>query len=288
MTEILRGDVVAQAMEEELAKKNCELLEKGILPCLATIRIGEWPDDIIYERGILKLFREVGMQVRAVILPEAITQDALENVFTALNNDSTVHGILLFLPLEDNLDDEPLKKMIKPYKDVDGMCAENISNVFLGKGVGYAPCTAKGVMELLKFYKIPLVGARVALVGNSMVVGKPLSMLLTRESATVIMCHSKTIDVPEECRRADIIISATGVDKLIKKNYIKPGAVVIDVGINIDRVTGKMHGDVDFDDVSQIASAITPVPGGVGIVTNAVLARHTLIAAERSLSECLT
>jgi len=283
MAKILRGSDVIQAMKVKLIEKNSELIEKGILPCLATIRIGEWPDDIVYEKQILKLFREVGMQVRAVILPEAITQKPLENVFQALNDDTTVHGILLFLPLEKHLDDEPLKRMIHPVKDVDGMCSENISKIFLGDDTGFAPCTPMGVMHLLKFNKIPLEGARVALVGTSMVVGKPLSMLLTRENATVIMCHSKTVDVAAECQRADIVISATGVSKLIKKEYVKPGAVVIDVGINIDRNTGKLSGDVDFEDVEPVAGAITPVPGGVGIVTNAVLAMHTLVAAENEL-----
>jgi len=283
MAKLLKGAAYADSIKGTLEEKNRELIEKGVLPCLTIIRIGEWPDDLVYERGALKLFKEVGMQVRVVILPEEITQAALTKVFAALNDDDTVHGILLFLPLEDNLDAEPLKKMINPDKDVDGMCSENIAKIFLGDDSGFAPCTPMGVMELLKFYNIPLESAKVTLVGSSMVVGKPLAMLLSRENATVTMCHSKTTDLVEECLWADIIISATGVPKLIKKEFVKPGATVIDVGINIDRVTGELHGDVDFENVEPIAGAITPVPGGAGVATTAVLAVQTLKAAEKAL-----
>ena len=283
MALLLKGSAVADSMKGRLAEKNRELIESGILPCLTIIRIGEWPDDLMYERGVLKLFKEIGMQVRVVILPEEITQGALEKVFAALNDDDTVHGILLFLPLEENLDDGPLKKMINPDKDVDGMCSENIAKVFLDDYSGFAPCTPMGVMELLKFYEIPLESARVTLVGSSMVVGKPLAMLLSKENATVAMCHSKTTELVKECRWADIVISATGVPKLIKKEFVKPGAVVIDVGINIDKATGKLGGDVDFDDVEPVCSAISPVPGGAGVATTAVLAMHTLRAAEKAL-----
>ena len=287
MANLLKGDVVADAMKGWLAEKNTELIQNGVLPCLTIIRVGEWPDDLVYERGILNLFKEVGMQVRVVILPDGITQPALEKVFAALNDDDTVHGILLFLPLDDGLDAEPLKKMINPDKDVDGMCSDNVAKVFLGDDSGYAPCTPMGVMELLKHYEIPLSGAKVALVGTSLVVGKPLSMLLTGENATVIMCHSKTVDVAGICQRTDVIISATGVPRLIKKEHVRPGAVVIDVGINIDRVTGELCGDVDFEDVEPIAGALTPVPGGVGVVTTAVLATHTLWAAEKAMLKAM-
>ena len=283
MAELLKGIEVANGLKQRLADKNNELIGKGVVPCLAIVRVGERPDDLAYERGALKRFEGLGIQVKVVALPEIIAQDAFEREFSEINADSSVHGILLFRPLPKSLDEEPVKKLIDPDKDVDCMCTVNIAKVFMGDDSGYAPCTPRGVIELLKHYEIPLAGRRVALIGRSMVVGKPLAMLLLKENATVTICHSKTAGLPVECGRADIVIAAAGAAGMVTKDFVKPGAVVIDVGINDDGAGG-ICGDVAFEEVEPVAAAITPVPGGVGSVTTSVLAMHTLQAAEKALS----
>jgi methylenetetrahydrofolate dehydrogenase (NADP+)/methenyltetrahydrofolate cyclohydrolase len=286
MAELLKGIDVANAMKQGLIDRSEDLKGRGVEPCLAIVRVGERPDDLAYENGVIKRFGGLGVKVRVNVFPDDIGQPEFEREFSKINNDESVHGILLFRPLPKTLDEEPIKRIINPDKDVDCMCAENFARVFIGDDSGYPPCTPAGVVEMLKHFEIPLKGAEVALVGRSMVVGKPLAMLLLGENATVTICHSRTADLPAVCRRADVVIAAVGVAKMVKKEYIKPGAVVIDVGINIDD-EGNMCGDVDFDEVSQVASKITPVPGGVGTVTTSVLAKHTLKAAERSLRSSL-
>jgi methylenetetrahydrofolate dehydrogenase (NADP+)/methenyltetrahydrofolate cyclohydrolase len=282
MAELLKGIEVANAMKERLIGKNNELIEAGIEPCLAIVRVGERQDDLAYERGVLKRFEGLGIKVDVKAYPEDISQSDFEQEFKVVNDDNSIHGILLFRPLPKSLDEEPIKKMIDPDKDVDCMCSENFAKVFTGDDTGYAPCTSAGVMELLKHFGIALKGKEVALVGRSLVVGKPLAMLLLGEHATVTICHSRTEDLPGVCRRADIVIAAVGVAKMVKKDCIKPGAVVIDVGIKVDE-EGNVCGDVDFEEVSEVASRITPVPGGVGTVTTSVLAANTLKAAEKVL-----
>jgi len=284
MAELLKGIDVANAMKERLIAKNEELKGKGIEPCLAIVRVGERPDDLAYERGVLKRFEGLGIKVDVRAFPEDISQEDFEQEFKVINELGSIHGILLFRPLPKTLDEEPIKKLIDPNKDVDCMCSENYSKVFTGDESGYAPCTSVAVMELLKHYEIALKGKEVALVGRSLVVGKPLAMLLLGEHATVTICHSRTEDLPGVCRRADLVIAAVGVAKMVKKDFVKPGAVVIDVGINVDE-EGNLCGDADFDEVSEVASKITPVPGGVGTVTTSVLAMHTLKAAEKVLKQ---
>ena len=284
MAEVLKGIEVANAMKEGLILRNEELIAKGVTPCLAIVRVGERPDDLAYEGGVLKRFGGIGIKVAVNVFPEDIKQEAFEDEFKKINDDENVHGILLFRPLPKTLNEDPVKKLIDPDKDVDCMCSENFAKVFSGDKSGYAPCTPRGVIELLKHFDIPLSGSEVALVGRSMVVGKPLAMLLLGENATVTICHTKTKDLPAVCKRADIVIAAAGAAKMIKKEFVRPDAVVIDVGINVnDR--GEMCGDVDFDEVSEVASKITPVPGGVGTVTTSVLAMHTLQAAEKKVAE---
>jgi methylenetetrahydrofolate dehydrogenase (NADP+)/methenyltetrahydrofolate cyclohydrolase len=282
MAELLKGIEVANAMKQGLIEKNDELKERGVTPCLAIVRVGEHEDDLAYERGVLKRFEGLGIKVVVYPFAEEIGQEEFEKELRIINELSSVHGILLFRPLPKTLDEEPVKKLIDPDKDVDCMCLENFAKVFTGDDTGYPPCTPAGVMELLKFYGIALKGREVALVGRSLVVGKPLAMLLLSEHATVTICHSRTEDLPAVCRRADIVIAAVGVAGMVKKEFIKPGAVVIDVGINVDD-EGNMCGDVDFAGAEPVASKITPVPGGVGTVTTSVLAKHVLKAAEKKL-----
>ena len=278
MAEVLKGIEVANAMKERLSAENAALIAKGVAPCLAVVRVGERPDDLAYERGALKRFEGLGIAVRVFAFPEDIGQDEFKSEFEKINGDKNVHGILLFRPLPKTLDEAAILKIIDPEKDMDGMCETNIAKVFAGDESGYAPCTPEGVIELLKHFEVPLKGSKVTLVGRSMVVGKPLAMLLLKENATVTICHTRTADLAAECKAADILIAAAGSAKMIKPEHVKEGTVVIDVGINVDE-EGNLCGDVDFEAVEPLASMITPVPGGVGSVTTSILAKHTLKAA---------
>jgi len=278
MAEVLKGMEVANAMKEGLIAENEALIAKGITPCLAIVRVGERPDDLAYERGALKRFEGLGIATRVMVFPENIAQDEFESEFEKINGDESVHGILLFRPLPKTLDEDAIIKKIDPAKDMDCMCDTNIAKVFAGDESGYAPCTPEGVIELLKHFEVPLKGSKVTLVGRSMVVGKPLAMLLLKENATVTICHTRTADLAAECKAADILIAAAGSAKMIKPEHVKEGTVVIDVGINVDE-EGNLCGDVDFEAVEPLASMITPVPGGVGSVTTSILAKHTLKAA---------
>ena len=282
MAELLKGIEVAKAMKEDLAAENAALIEKGVTPCLSIIRVGERPDDLAYERGALKRFEGLGMAVRVSAFPEDIGQDEFKAEFEKINGDADIHGILMFRPLPKHLDEEAVIKIIDPEKDMDGMCDTNIAKVFAGDESGYAPCTPEGVIALLKHFDVPLTGKKVTLVGRSMVVGRPLAMLLLKENATVTICHTRTADLAAECRAADILIAAAGSAKMINAEHVKEGTVVIDVGINVDE-EGNLCGDVDFEAIEPLASKITPVPGGVGSVTTSILALHTLKAAGERL-----
>jgi len=282
MAEILKGMEVANAMKERLIAENEALIAKGVTPCLAIVRVGERPDDLAYERGALKRFEGLGVKTCVSVFPEDIAQGDFETEFKKINGDPCVHGILLFRPLPKHLDEDAILKIIDPEKDMDGMCDTNIAKVFAGDESGYAPCTPEGVVELLKHFEIPLKGSKVVLVGRSMVVGKPLAMLLLKENATITVCHTRTADLAAECKAADILIAAAGAAKMIKAEHVKEGAVVVDVGINVDE-EGNLCGDVDFEEAEPLASMITPVPGGVGSVTTSILAMHTLKAAGKLL-----
>jgi len=283
MAEVLKGMTVANAMKERLTAENTALIAAGVTPCLAIVRVGERPDDLAYERGALKRFEGLGIAVRVMVFPEDVGQDEFESEFEKINGDGSVHGILLFRPLPKTLNEEDIIKKIDPAKDMDCMCETNIAKVFAGDESGYAPCTPEGVVELLKYFEVPLKGSKVTLVGRSMVVGKPLAMLLLKEHATVTICHTRTADLAAECRAADILIAAAGAAKMIKAEHVKEGTVVIDVGINVDE-DGNLCGDVDFDAVEPLASKITPVPGGVGSVTTSILAMHVLRAAGKTVN----
>ena len=276
----MKGFDVAEAMKEELIKETRRLKEKGIVPCLGIIRAGERPDDLAYERAAIKRLELIGGICRVTELSEQVTQQELEEAFDKINEDPDIHGVLLFRPLPKHLDENPLKERIMQQKDVDCLSLLNLAKVFAGDEKGYAPCTAQAVMEMLKFYHIDIAGKNVTIIGRSLVVGKPLSMLLLKENATVTICHTKTKNLTEICRNADILIAAAGKAGMVTEEMAGDGAVVIDVGINIGK-DGKLCGDVDFENVQKKASFISPVPRGVGSVTSSVLAKHVVISAKK-------
>ena len=274
-----RGMPVVKAMAEKFKEQIAGLKEKGINPKLVIVRVGEREDDVAYEKGALKRFAGVEALAEVVALPADISQEEFDKVIVRLNEDNEVHGILVFRPLPKQLSDDRLKELINPLKDVDGISMINSAKVFAGDGSGFAPCTAQAVMEILEHYGIDLTGKRVVVVGRSLVVGRPLSMLLLKKNATITICHTRTKDIAAECSRADILVACAGSASMIKKEYTHPGQIVIDVGINF--VDGVMCGDVDYETVAENVAAITPVPGGVGTVTTSVLLKHTLESAWR-------
>lgn len=274
-----RGMPAVKAMAEEFKSRVAALKERGVYPKLAVVRVGEREDDIAYEKGIVKRFGTVEADVEVIKLPIDIDEESFEETIRRLNEDEKVHGILVFRPLPKQLDDNRLKEIIRPDKDVDSISMANAAKVFAGDKTGYAPCTAQAVMEILEHNKIDLTGKKVVIVGRSLVVGKPLAMLMLGKNATVTVCHTRTKNIAEECKRADILVACAGSAKMIKRDFTNPDQIVVDVGINF--VDGAMCGDVDYDDVAEHVAAITPVPGGVGTVTTSVLLKHTLESAER-------
>jgi len=282
MTE-LRGMPVVGALLEKIAGQMQILGEKQIVPKLAVVRVGEREDDISYEKSILKRFSAAGAAVEVVALPTDLPQHILDETITGLNGDASVHGILVFSPLPGHLSQSRLKGLIDPKKDVDGIGTANSAAVYEGEGSGeaYAPCTAQAVIELLDFYDIGLAGKRVTLIGRSLTVGKPLAMLLLKKNATVTICHTKTIDLAAECRRADILVACAGSAKMVGADFTHPGQIVVDVGVNM--LGGRLCGDADYEAICGNVAAITPVPGGVGAVTTSVLLKNTVNSAMRAL-----
>lgn len=281
MATLLKGIEVVNGMKENLSSRVLKLKSEGKSPCLGIVRIGERGDDLSYEKGAVKRCESVGLECKVFSFPVDISNDDFIDEFKKINDDDSVHGILVFRPMPKHIDEEKVKSLIRPEKDMDCMSPVNIAKVFAGDGSGYAPCTPQAVIELLKHFEIPLKGKRVTVVGRSMVVGKPLSMLLLKEHATVTICHTKTEDLEGECGKAEILIAAAGVPKMIKASFVNEGAVVIDVGINVD-ANGNLCGDVDFEGAESAAGSITPVPGGVGTVTTSVLAMHVIDACEKA------
>lgn len=274
--EILKGLPVAERINSQLTEqlKNFE----GAVPHLAIVRVGERPDDLSYERGATKKMDKVGFRCTSYIFPEDIENDEFQKEFDKINSDSDIDGILLLRPLPKHLDEKAIENRINPQKDLDGISPVNLAKVFAGDDTGYAPCTAEAVIEMLDFAGLDLTGKRVTVVGRSLVIGKPVAMLLMKKNATVTVCHTRTADIEGTCRNAEVLVAAAGVAKMIKPEYVSKGAVVIDVGINVDE-NGNLCGDVDFDGISDTASMATPVPGGVGSVTTSVLAKHLMKAA---------
>lgn len=280
----LKGAPVAAAINERSMSETSRLAERGIVPTLAILRIGEREDDIAYESGAVKRCEKVGIAVRRVILPENISQSEVMGTITELNLDNSIHGVLILMPLPKHLDSEAVRRALLTEKDVDGITDGSLAGVFTGSGVGFAPCTAQACIEILDYYGIECKGKRAVVIGRSLVVGKPVAMLLLNKNATVTICHTKTADLPSAARNAEILIAAAGKAKVIGGEYLSEGQTVIDVGINFE--SGEMCGDVNYSEAAEIVSAITPVPGGVGTVTTSVLASHVIEAAKRQNSIC--
>lgn len=279
MSKLLKGSNVVEAIKQDLSGRAEALKSKGVEPFMSIIRIGERADDLYYERTALKRMESIGIKCKVTELPEDISQTDLMECFKEINDNQKVHGILLFRPLPEHLDENPLKQMIDSYKDVDAMSPINLAKVFSGDETGYAPCTAEAVIDMLDYYNIELEGKNVTIIGRSMVVGKPLAMLLVKRNATVTICHTRTKNIHEVCKKADILIAAAGKARMVTGEMIGKDSIVVDVGINVDD-TGKLCGDVDFDNAEDKASYISPVPGGVGGVTASILAKHVIRAAE--------
>lgn len=282
MAELWKGAPAAAALMEDLTGRVERLSGAGVTPTLAIVRVGERPDDRAYETGAVKRCEKAGVAVKRFPLPAGCSALELRAVLEHINAVSEIHGCLMLRPLPDPAMEEMACALLDPKKDVDCMTPAALAGVFAGKGWGYPPCTAQACLELLNYYGTALTGKRAVVVGRSLVIGKPVSMLLQAENATVTMCHTRTKDLPAVCRGAEVLIAAAGRANLLGAAHVSPGQVVLDVGINVDE-SGKLCGDVKFDEAEPVVSAITPVPGGVGAVTTAVLVKHVVEAAERTL-----
>lgn len=281
----LKGAEVSAKIKEQVAEDLKKL--DGLVPTLAIVRVGEKPDDMSYERGAKKKLDSFGLRAESFVFPADISDEEFKAAFRKICQDEKITGILLLKPLPGQICEKDIDRMIDPKKDLDGISPENIAKVFAGDPTGFAPCTAEAVIEVLKAYDIPVSGKRATVVGRSMIVGKPLSMLLLKENATVTVCHTRTADLKGTCKNAEILVAAAGKAKMLDGDYVGEDAVVIDVGINVDE-DGKLCGDVDFSSIQEKASMATPVPGGVGAVTTAVLAGHLVRAALQQEEKCIS
>lgn len=279
MAEILKGAPVAESLLADISTRCQALTSCGIHPTLAVLRVGSDPSAASYLKGAAKRCAQVGVEVWAADMHENVSQDDIIMQLYQLGHDGGVHGILALQPFPEGIDTKEVLEYIPAARDVDGVSAGSMAGVYSGKDLGFAPCTARACMEILKYYNIPLEGKKVAVLGRSLVIGRPVAMMLMEKNATVTICHSKTENAAEICRGSDIIIAAVGKAKSITEEYFSPGQVVIDVGIHA--TDDGLCGDVDFEAAEKIVAAITPVPGGVGSVTSAILAAHTVEAAER-------
>lgn len=269
MAHLIDGKLISQQIKDELREEVAQLKEQGINPCLAVIQVGNDPASSVYVNNKKKACAYIGMESLSYEVEEAITQEELLKIIDELNQNDKVHGILVQLPLPKHIDENAVIQAITPAKDVDGFHPETVGNMCIGTK-GFLPCTPAGVIQLLKRSNIDISGKECVIVGRSNIVGKPMAMLLLRENGTVTITHSRTKDLKEVTKRADILVVAIGKPKFITSEYVKEGAVVIDVGIHRNE-NNKLCGDVDFDDVVDKVSAITPVPGGVGPMTIAML-----------------
>ena len=289
MAKQLLGKEVNEALVASLQARTNALKEKGIIPTLGIIRLGENPSDLSYEKGATKRAEEVGVAVKNYILPEDASKEDVLKVIDEVNADNTVHGVLMFRPLPKHLknDQDEICNRLAPAKDVDSMTHMSNAGVFEGQDLGYAPCTPAACMEILDHYGIDCKGKNAVVIGRSLVVGKPAAMMLMAKNATVTVCHTRTVNTAEICKNADIIVTAAGVLGSLTKDFVREGQIVIDVSMNWnpEKITSKgkggMSGDCVFDEVEPIVGAITPVPGGVGAVTTSVLMKHVVEAAEK-------
>ncbi|MCL2882850.1 MAG: bifunctional 5,10-methylenetetrahydrofolate dehydrogenase/5,10-methenyltetrahydrofolate cyclohydrolase [Coriobacteriia bacterium] len=283
MATVLKGAEVSEALNTKIMEESEALKAMGVNPTLAILRVGERGDDISYEKGVTKRAEKVGVAIKNVLLPADVAQEVLIKAIEDLNADKSVHGVLMFRPLPDHLDEDVVRNMLEPSKDIDGITDASMSGVFAGIHTGFAPCTPSACMEILEHFGVDAKGKHAVVVGRSLVVGKPAAMMLLDRNATVTIAHSRTADLPSVVREADIVIACVGRAKMVEASYLKPGQIVIDVGINVLE-DGSLSGDVDFEAASSIVEAITPVPGGVGAVTTSVNLKHVVEAARNQNS----
>lgn len=279
MANIISGKELAQSIKEDVKVEVAHLLAEGIKPRLAIVQVGDNPASNSYVKGKLKDCNEVGIDATLVKMDADVTQSELELTVSSLVLDNSVHGILVQLPLPSHINEERILELIPSDKDVDGFSADNMGRLWSSRDA-FIPCTPAGCLYMLKSVEVNLSGKQAVIIGRSNIVGKPMAALLLQENMTVTICHSKTKNLKEICKTADVLVVAIGKAKFINEEYIKPGAIVIDVGINRD-ADGKLCGDVDFASAAQVASAITPVPGGVGLMTRAMLLKNVIKSAKR-------
>jgi len=283
MAQQFLGKEVNTALNERIMADVDMLKTKGITATLGIIRVGEREDDLSYERGAMKRCETLGVKCEKFVLPEDVSQAELMAIIDNVNNDDSIHGVLMFRPLPKHLDEDAVVKILAPQKDVDGITDGSMVGVFTGTEQGFPPCTAQACMEILDYYKVDCTGKKAVVIGRSLVIGKPAAMMLIKRNATVTICHTRTVDMPAVVKEADIVIVAAGRAGVIDDSYLSAGQVVIDVGINFTK-EGKLCGDVDFAKAEPVVQAITPVPGGVGGVTTSVLVGHVVKAAKRSIN----
>ena len=285
MAKLLLGKEVTAAMNEKLQARVAALKEKGVSPKLAIVRCGENPSDLSYEKGATARAELIGVEVEKFVLPEDVTKEALIAQIEAINADDSIHGCLMFRPLPKHLkaDQDEICNHLAACKDVDCMTDLSNAGVFTGKKLGFAPCTPQACMEILDYYGIDCKGKNAVVIGRSLVVGKPAAMMLDRENATVTLCNSRTQNLPDVCREADVVVVAMGKMGFIGAEHLRAGQVVVDVGIHVNE-EGRLCGDVRFGEAEPVVEAITPVPGGVGTVTTSVLVSHVVEAAAKAAS----
>ncbi len=282
MANILKGAEVVEALNASIESEVTILKSQGVEPTLAIVRVGERGDDISYERGATKRAEKLGVGVRSIVLSEDITTFELIETINTLNEDDSVHGVLMFRPLPKHIDEDLVRNSLAPIKDIDGITDLSLAGVFSDTATGFAPCTAQACMEILNHFNIEPKGKKAVVVGRSLVIGKPVAMLLLARHATVTIAHSRTADLPGTVKEADIVIACVGRAQMVDGSYLSPGQIVIDVGINVTE-DGALVGDVNTPEAEGIVKAITPVPGGVGTVTTSVLVKNVVQAAAKSL-----
>ncbi|MCI1934644.1 MAG: bifunctional 5,10-methylene-tetrahydrofolate dehydrogenase/5,10-methylene-tetrahydrofolate cyclohydrolase [Atopobiaceae bacterium] len=285
MARRLSGAPVAKALTDKLVLQVCALKERGVIPALALVRIGARSEDLSYERSIAARAQKVGVAVQSIKLSASCAQSELLHTLERINHNPTVHGCLVFRPLPPSISEATVCAALGAAKDVDGITPQSLAGVFEGQAVGYPPCTAEAVMCLLRYYGYDLGGADVTVVGRSLVVGRPLALMLQASDATVTLCHSKTRDLSFHCKHADVLIAATGQRGLIGAQSVRSGQTVVDVGATWDAKHGHLVGDVAYDEVEPLVAAVTPVPGGVGSITTSVLVKHVVEAARRAAED---
>ena len=281
MANILKGKIVAERIDAQSIEILNELKNNNINPTLAILRVGDNEADISYQNSAIKKANSLGINVNNIELPKDIAYEEFYSKLDELNNDRNIHGILMLRPLPSYLDNDKARKYIKLEKDIDGCSDEALASIFTNSNNGFAPCTAEAAIKILDFYNIEIQSKNIVILGRSLVIGKPLSMMLLNRNATVTICHSKTINMKQICKNADIIISAIGKCEMIDDSYIGRDQTIIDVGINYNEIKQKICGDVLYDKVEPYVYNITPVPGGVGSITTSVLMNHVVLAAQR-------